>query len=106
MTTVPPSSAQVISWGEPLYVAVPMPRRYVAEMIFDRVSASRVYKGENYTDDAPLQYFLASKDRSWYVNDVTKRQMEFLLRMWAVKGEDYTIRYIRDVFLRGRNRYR
>ncbi len=83
-----------------------MPRRYVAEMIFDRVSASRVYKGENYTDDAPLQYFLASKDRSWYVNDVTKRQMEFLLRMWAVKGEDYTIRYIRDVFLRGRNRYR
>ncbi len=83
-----------------------MPRRYVAEMIFDRVSASRVYLGESYTDEAPLQYFLASRDRSWYIHDVTKRQMEFLLRMWAEKGEEHTIGYIRYVFLAGKNRYK
>ena len=80
---------------------VQMPRRYVAEMIFDRVSASRTYLGDKYTDDSPLQYFLRSKDRSWFIHPVTKRQMEFLLRMWARKGEDYTVRYIRDVFLKG-----
>ncbi|MDO5702598.1 MAG: DUF5662 family protein [Lachnospiraceae bacterium] len=85
---------------------VKMPRRYVAEMIFDRVSASRVYMGDSYTDRSPLEYFLRSRDRCWFINDVTKRQMEFLLRMWADKGEDYTIRYIRCVFLRGSNRMR
>lgn len=78
-----------------------MPRRYVAEMIFDRVSASRVYMGDGYTDDAPLRYFLRSRDQSWFINPVTKRQMEFLLRMWAEKGEDYTVRYIRYAFLKG-----
>ncbi len=83
-----------------------MPRRFVAEMIFDRVSASKVYQGDRYTDRSPLEYFLASRDRSWFINDVTKRQMEFLLRMWAEKGEDHTIRYIRKVFLKGKNRYR
>ena len=35
---------------------VPMPRRYVAEMIMDRISASRVYLGDAYTDQAPYQY--------------------------------------------------
>jgi len=83
-----------------------MPRRYVAEMIFDRVSASRVYKGDAYTDRDPLEYFLRSRERSWYIHDVTKRQLEFLLRMWAEKGEEHTIGYIRYVFLAGENRYR
>jgi hypothetical protein len=77
-----------------------MPRKYVAEMIFDRVSASRNYLGDRYTDDQPLQYFLRSKDRSWYIHPTTKRQMEYLLRMWSEMGEDYTIRYIKKVFLR------
>ncbi len=79
-----------------------MPRCYVAEMIFDRVSASRTYLKENYTDRSPLEYFLKAKDRSWYIHPHTKREMEFLLRMWAEKGEDYTVRYIRDIFLRGK----
>ena len=77
-----------------------MPRKYVAEMIFDRVSASRVYKGDAYTDRSPLEYFLAAKERSWYIHPVTLQQMEFLLTMWAERGEDYTVNYIRRVFLR------
>ena len=83
-----------------------MPRRYVAEMIFDRVSASRVYQGDAYTDRSPLDYYLASKERSWFINDTTKRQMEFLLTMWAERGEDYTIAYIRNVFLKGKRKER
>lgn len=81
-----------------------MPRRYVAEMIFDRVSASRVYMKENYTDASALEYFLKAKDHMWFVHPVTLRQLEFLLRMWAKKGEDHTIAYIRKVFLKSRSR--
>ncbi|MCI6174583.1 MAG: DUF5662 family protein [Clostridiales bacterium] len=79
----------------------PMPRRYVAEMIFDRVSASRVYLGDAYTERAPLEYFLRSRARSWFIHEETKKQMEYLLRMWAEKGEDYTVGFIRYVFLKG-----
>ena len=79
-----------------------MPRRYVAEMIFDRVSASRVYMGDSYTDDAPLRYFMKNRDKSWFIHERTKKEMEFLLRMWADKGEDAAVRYIRDVYLRKR----
>ncbi len=78
-----------------------MPRRYVAEMIFDRVSASRVYLGDAYTERAPLEYFLRSRARSWFIHEETKKQMEYLLRMWAEKGEDYTVGFIRYVFLKG-----
>ncbi len=77
-----------------------MPKRYVAEMVFDRVSACRVYMGDRYTQDAPLGYFLRSKKRAWYIHPDTKRDLEALLRMWAVKGEDATIRYIRERYLR------
>ena len=77
-----------------------MPRRYVAEMVFDRVAACRVYKGEEYNDSQPLQYFLRSRDFSWYIHPVTKKELEFLLRMWAERGEKYTTAYIRDHFLK------
>ncbi len=36
------------------YEPVEMPRRYFAEMIMDRIAASKVYKGADYTDGAPL----------------------------------------------------
>lgn len=76
-----------------------MPRRYVAEMIFDRVSACKVYKGADYTDRSPLEYYLLGKSRSWFIHERTSKEMEFLLHMWAEKGEDATVRYIRDVYL-------
>ena len=77
-----------------------MPEKYVAEMIFDRVSASRVYLGKDYTDTEPLNYFLKNKEKSWYIHPETKEQMEFPLRMWSEEGEVRTIAYIRNVFLR------
>ena len=96
--------ASKISDPQHILVGAKMPRRYVAEMIFDRVSASRTYLGDAYTDQKPLEYFLASRKYSWFVHPDTMRQMEYLLRMWAVKGEEETIRYIREVFLAGKGR--
>ena len=35
---------------------------YVAEMIMDRISASRTYLGKGYTDQAPYEYYMKGKD--------------------------------------------
>ena len=34
-----------------------MPAKYFGEMICDRVAASRIYLGKNYTDRSALEYF-------------------------------------------------
>ena len=79
-----------------------MPRRYVAEMIFDRVSACRVYQGSDYTDSSPIEYFEKKEKGAWFIDPVTLRDLEMLLTMWAEKGEEETIRYIRREYLSGR----
>ena len=38
-------------------VGVKMPAKYVAEMVMDRIAASKVYKKEAYTDATPLEYY-------------------------------------------------
>ncbi len=81
---------------------VPIPRRYIAEMVADRISASRVYLGDAYTDRAPMEYFELGKDKLWFVHDQVKEHLSFLLRMLAEKGEDETLRYIREVYLKNR----
>ena len=77
-----------------------MPRKYVAEMIMDRISASRTYLGKGYTDQAPYEYYMKGKDHLWFVHEQTKAQLEQLLGMLAGKGEKETLRYIKDTFLK------
>lgn len=79
-----------------------MPRRYVAEMIMDRICASRVYKGDAYDHHKPLAYYNDSKEKMWFIHKETKRQMEYLLTMLDQQGERKTLSYIRKVFLKGK----
>ncbi len=74
---------------------VKMPVRYVVEMFCDRVAASKIYQGEKYTDDYPLQYFLRGKDRRSIAPE-TSELIESFLRMLAEKGEEETFAYIRS----------
>lgn len=77
-----------------------MPKKYVIEMFCDRVAASKVYKGKDYTDDCPLQYFQNGKNRR-NIHPETAREIEHLLTMLSKKGEAYTFAYIRKArFLR------
>lgn len=78
---------------------VPMPRKFIAEMFCDRVAASKIYQGENYTEHHPLEYFLKAKDTRT-IHPETSDHLEFLLRMLNEKGEKETFKYIKTIFLK------
>ncbi len=79
---------------------LPMPRKYIAEMVMDRISACRVYMGKKYTDRAPYDYFMKGSRNLWFVHEQVKGHLENLLGMLAEKGEEETLSYIRNVFLK------
>ena len=63
--------------GEHVIMGARMPRKYVAEMVMDRISASRNYLGEEYTYHEPLQYFLKSKEKLWFIHPQRKSWRDF-----------------------------
>lgn len=79
-------------------VPVPMPDRYIIEMFMDRIAASKVYNGKNYTDKSPLAYYESRKGPS-LLHKKTRKKLELLLHMLAEKGENYTFRYIKKRIL-------
>lgn len=80
-------------------VGVKMPAKYVAEMVMDRIAASKVYKKEAYTDSAPLEYYELTK-KHITIHPETRRLLYKLLKMLSVKGEAYTFAYIKKVLLK------
>ena len=73
-----------------------MPWKYVVEMFCDRVAASKIYYGKDYTDSAALDYFNMRSDK-YKMNLQTAQKLEFLLMMLADRGEDETFRFIRSL---------
>ena len=78
---------------------VPMPTRYVVEMLVDRIAASKIYEGDRYTDSSPLKYFLKGAQKA-PIHPDTSALLEKLLRMLALKGEKETFAYVRRKLLR------
>lgn len=77
-----------------------MPLPYVAEMMMDRIAASRVYKGKAYTDSSPLEYYEHGK-KYIVIHPETRALLEKLLYMLKEKGEAETFRYIRKLLKEG-----
>ena len=90
--------------GEHVIMGAKMPRRYVAEMVMDRISASRTYLGDAYDNHKPLEYFLKSKPKLWFVHPQTKKELEGLLRILNDKGEEKALWYIKHVYLKGKEK--
>ena len=82
------------------YEPVPMPRRYLAEMVMDRRAACMNYQGKNYHPGSELEYFMGSVDRT-LMHPQTRRELEFLLTMLRDKGEKETFRYIKESVIKG-----
>lgn len=76
----------------------PMPRKYVVEMLMDRIAACMVYKGGEYTDSSPLEYYQLGKDAA-PIHEETRLLLEKLLKMLARDGKEKTFRYIREKIL-------
>jgi len=83
------------------YESVPMPRKYLVEMVMDRRAACIVYKGDAYTSASALEYLLQSREKDLMHKD-TRRQLEYLLTMLRDEGEDATFRHIRNHVLKGK----
>ena len=83
------------------YESVPMPRKYLVEMVMDRIAACKVYQGEKYTPASALEYFLPSRER-WLMHPQTRDGLEYILTMLRDRGEQETFRYLRTHVLRGK----
>ena len=83
------------------YEAVPMPRKYLVEMVMDRRAACMVYQGKNYTPGSALEYLEKSRERLLMHPD-TKRELEYILTMLRDEGEEVTFRYLRAHVLKGK----
>lgn len=79
-------------------VGMKMPKKFVVEMVMDRIAASKTYRKDKYLDTDPLDYY--KKGASFLViHDDTRRLLEELLTMLAMEGEKKTFRYIKEVIL-------
>ena len=75
---------------------VKMPIVFVKEMFCDRVAASKVYQGKNYTNEHPYKYFAPGKIRR-SIHPETSDLLEEWLIMLRDKGEKETFRHIKSV---------
>lgn len=85
--------------GEDVMIPVEMPYRYFAEMVIDRIAASKVYKGKDYTDASPLDYFNSGIEMV-PMHPNTRRDLLRYLRFLARHGEEKTYRLIRHEMAR------
>ena len=84
-----------------VYESIPMPRKYLVEMVMDRRAACKVYEGGKYTDGSALAYFEKSRERT-LMNEKTRQELGFLLTMLKEKGESATFQYMRQSVLKGK----
>ncbi len=73
---------------------VEMPLRFVVEMLCDRLAASKIYQGANYTAAHPLDYFMRGKERR-VIHPATSDLLEGWLTMVRDEGEAATFAYVR-----------
>ena len=62
------------------YESVPMPRKYLVEMVMDRRAACMIYQGEAYTPGSALAYFDKSREKE-LMHPQTKQELSYLLTM-------------------------
>ena len=74
---------------------VKMPLIFVKEMFCDRVAASKIYQGKNYTDKHPIEYFIRGKENR-IIHPETSELLESWLTILAEQGETAVFKVIRD----------
>ena len=78
------------------YEPLPMPRKYLVEMVMDRRAACMTYQGKNYRDDSALIYFNRGLEKD-KMHSQTREELQYILTMLAEKGEKETFSYLRKL---------
>lgn len=79
-----------------------MPLPYLAEMVMDRIAASRVYRGKDYTDAAAWEYYQHEKPYlEGTMNPETQALLEQILQMLKTQGEEKTFSYLKKLLKQG-----
>lgn len=79
--------------GKKVYVK--MPAKYFAEMICDRIGASKIYMKDKYNDALPLQYFETRTDKE-SMNPQTCADLQRFLVMLKEHGEKYMFKQLKQ----------
>lgn len=74
---------------------IPMPKKYLKELICDRIAASKIYQGKNYTQKHPLDYFVNGIAAD-YVSPETREQILYFLTLLANEGEEKMFKELKD----------
>ncbi|MEG2871640.1 MAG: DUF5662 family protein [Clostridium sp.] len=80
-----------------------MPVNYLVEMVMDRIAASKVYRGAEYTDASAWEYYARGKDYL-VMHQKTRESLEKLLLMLKDEGEEKTFSYIKSLLKEDRKR--
>ena len=83
-----------IDKDHPGLVGMKIPKKYMAEMFVDRVSAGKIYNGDEFDQKSPLEYFEHGIGAS-IMCEASRDYLLNLLRMYAEKGEKYTFAYLK-----------
>lgn len=78
------------------YESVPMPRKYLVEMVMDRRAACMTYQGKDYTDASALIYFDKSREKS-LMHEKTRQELGYILTMLRDEGEEKTFRFLKGL---------
>lgn len=90
-----------VDFGKDGAMPAKIPIKYVVEMFCDRVAATQVYSGDNYTDEAPLAYY--QRTRFYYViEESTDQILKDMLTYLSKNGLDSTIIYLKENYLKKR----
>jgi len=81
---------------------IEMPFRYVLESVIDRISASKVYNKEKYTEAEPLNFFLRSKEINT-MNPKNVEQIRYLLEYLKDNGEEKALVYYKSLYKKHKN---
>lgn len=82
--------------NEQLYV-FPMPYKYMLESVIDRISASKTYKKDEYTDANPYDFFINSIEYN-SIHYITRKQISDYLLYLKENGEEKALAYYKSQY--------
>lgn len=80
-----------------------MPTKYVAEMLMDRIAASKIYEGERYDQHQPLAYYEKGKE-AYMIHDETRTVLKYVLCVLDQQGEEAAFAFVRQELV-GKKQY-